>query len=77
MITANTPGTTFYHGLLGPVCVPGDVACDGVITLSDYATFGGVFMGPDVPVDCPAFDSDGDADVDLRDFSEIQRRYRN
>jgi hypothetical protein len=54
------------------VCAPGDVACDGVITLSDYATFGEAFMGPGVPVDCPAFDSDGDADVDLRDFANLQ-----
>lgn len=57
---------------LGPTCAPGDVACDGVITLSDYTTFGEVFMGPDIPVDCPTFDSDGDADVDLRDFAILQ-----
>ena len=57
---------------LGPVCAPGDVACDGVITLFDYATFGEVFMGPDVPADCPTFDSDGDSDVDLKDFANLQ-----
>lgn len=60
---------------LGPVCVPGDIACDGVITLSDYETFEEVFMGPGVPVDCPAFDSDADADVDLRDFANLQTNF--
>lgn len=57
---------------LGPDCAPSDVACDGVIALVDYATFEEVLGGPDVPVDCPVFDADGDGDVDLRDFARLQ-----
>lgn len=57
---------------LGPVCAAGDAACDGVIAVIDYAAFEEVLSGPGVLVDCPVFDSDGDGDVDLRDFAKMQ-----
>jgi hypothetical protein len=60
---------------LGPDCAPGDVACDGVIGLADYSAFEAVLTGPDVLLDCPAFDSDADSDVDLRDFAVFQTQF--
>ena len=65
----NLDDTTHFVAL-GPACAAGDLACDGVIGLSDYAALGEVLMGPDIPVDCPVFDFDTDGDVDLADFAE-------
>lgn len=58
---------------LGPDCRPGDVACDGVIALSDYSKFPAVITGPGGVADCPLFDANGDDDIDLADFAEMQR----
>ncbi len=60
---------------LGPDCQAGDVSCDGVIALSDYARFQSAVAGPDVATDCPIFDFDGDLDVDLADFGSFQTAF--
>lgn len=59
---------------VGP-CAPGDANCDGSVLLDDYAAFVTEFSGPGIPVDCPAFDWDGDGDVDLLDFARLQAAY--
>jgi hypothetical protein len=59
---------------VGP-CTPGDADCDGSILLDDYEAFVSEFGGPGSPVDCPAFDWDGDGDVDLFDFARLQAAY--
>lgn len=56
---------------IGP-CDHGDFECDGDVELDDYAAFENVFFGPNVPVECTAFDVDGDTDVDLFDFGAMQ-----
>ncbi|MCH9003228.1 MAG: hypothetical protein IIC02_11700 [Planctomycetes bacterium] len=43
--------------------------------LDDYAAFENVFFGPNVPVECTAFDADADTDVDLFDFSAMQTAF--
>lgn len=54
---------------LGPDCHKGDVACDDLIGLRDYAEFKESVFGPGMDSDCPLFDFDGDGDVDLADFA--------
>jgi len=56
---------------IGP-CNHGDFECDGDVELDDYAAFENVFFGPNVPVECTAFDVDADSDIDLFDFSAMQ-----
>ncbi|MFQ5489395.1 MAG: hypothetical protein ACE5GE_01630 [Phycisphaerae bacterium] len=56
---------------LGP-CGDGDYDCNATVDLTDYEAFPMVLQGPDLMADCPAFDVDGDNDVDLRDFSTLQ-----
>ena len=70
----NLDDATHFVGL-GPDCAADDAACDGVIGLSDYSAFEDVLLGPDVPVDCPVFDSDTDGDVDLLDFADFQAAF--
>lgn len=59
---------------IGP-CGNGDFECDGDVELDDYAAFENVFFGPNVPVECTAFDADADTDVDLFDFSAMQAAF--
>ena len=64
-------------------CIDGDLDCDGIVGPSDYAGFVNCLGGPGAspaPVsplslaDClEAFDTDGDEDVDLRDFDIFMR----
>ncbi len=61
-----------HHVALGPDCPAGDMACDGVIGLPDYAKFHESLTGPGVPTDCLLFDFDGDFDVDLIDLGAFQ-----
>jgi dextranase len=57
-----------------------DANCDGRVDLIDYAEFADCFTGPDFgsgwnnpnPACTTLFDLDGDADLDLRDFAELQ-----
>jgi len=63
---------TVHFMALGPDCHGGDVACDGVITLADYSKFPAAITGPEGAATCPLLDADGDADVDLGDFAEVQ-----
>ncbi len=58
----------------GP-CALGDYDCDGVVSLADFGALALYFGGPDVAVDCPAFDSDGDGDVDLVDVADFQSAF--
>lgn len=60
---------------LGPDCAKGDVACDGVIGLNDFAWFAGAVTGPGATADCLLFDADDDLDVDLVDFGAFQVAY--
>jgi hypothetical protein len=60
---------------LGPTCPAGDVACDGVTALHDYAKFQESLTGPSVTTDCLLFDFDGDSDVDLIDFGSFQAAF--
>jgi hypothetical protein len=59
---------------VGP-CVAGDLDCDGDVALEDLSVFASSMNGPDVSATCGAFDSDGDDDVDLVDFAEVQRQF--
>jgi hypothetical protein len=54
--------------------MPGDANEDGGITLLDYSEFTGCMSGEGGGLDpaCGLFDSDGDEDVDLRDFRAFQ-----
>ena len=60
------------HFLARGPCVFGDYDCDGDVDLLDYEAFGELFAGPEVPVDCPAFDADDDGVIDLEDFAAFQ-----
>lgn len=53
-------------------CRPGDVTCNDLITLADYAALQARLAGPGVSVVCPTLDSDSDNDLDLRDFGSMQ-----
>lgn len=59
----------FFHVYLDCVA-PGDIDCDGPVTLSDYGEWPGCMTGPggEAPPPCAAFDFDGDGDVDLVDW---------
>lgn len=57
---------------LGPVCEVGDVVCDEMIALPDFALFEQFLEGPGVDVSCPLFDHDDDGDIDLADFAIFQ-----
>lgn len=61
-----------HHIALGPVCEVGDVMCDEIIALPDFATFESFLEGLGVSISCPIFDHDFDGDVDLSDFAIIQ-----
>ena len=50
----------------------GDVVCDEMIALPDFAQFEQYLAGPGVDVSCPLFDHDDDGDIDLSDFAVIQ-----
>ena len=52
----------------------GDANRDGKVSLTDVGGLVPCSSGPEESVDpsCEVFDSDGDADVDLRDFAEFQ-----
>lgn len=55
----------------------GDVNRDGNIDLADHATLSGCLTGPQTPCSepCRRSDIDGDGDVDLKDWSVLQRRF--
>ena len=53
----------------------GDFECDGDVALDDYAAFQVRFMGPNVTVECSAFDTDNDSDFDIRDFGDLQNGF--
>lgn len=57
---------------VGP-CAAGDLDCDGEVTLDDFVGFASSLRGPNVVTTCSAFDGDGDNDVDLVDYAEMQR----
>ena len=59
---------------VGP-CAPGDLDCDGEVTLDDVAGFPSSLSGPDAATACTAFDADDDNDVDLVDYAELQRAF--
>ena len=54
----------------------GDCDPNGRLDLADFASLAGCMAGPgsDVPTECDCADMDLDADVDLADFAEFQRR---
>lgn len=57
--------------------VPGDCNGDRAVTMTeDWPSFFGCFAGPEVEFTsgCACADPNGDRDVDLRDFAEVQRR---
>lgn len=66
----NLNDATAFVGV-GP-CSFGDIDCDGNVARDDYTVFQSLFGGPDVAVDCPAFDRDEDDDIDLLDFAAFQ-----
>jgi hypothetical protein len=57
---------------VGP-CASGDLNCDGEVALDDLAGFSVSLSGPAATTACSAFDVDGDNDVDLADYAEMQR----
>ena len=60
-----------------PASVPGDLDQNGVVNLSDFATFACCYLGSGVPAvpGCALADLDGDGDVDLADFATFAVNY--
>lgn len=53
---------------------------DGLINVFDYEMFAACMLGPDSGIDaspCPCFDVDGDGDITLSDFAELQKNFAN
>lgn len=63
--------------LLTPTCADFDLLRDGDIGVLELLVFEDCFLGPENPVavTCRDVDVDCDRDVDLRDFSVLQRTY--
>lgn len=60
----------FWFGLS-----PGDCNDDGLVSLLDHKTFSVCLLGPGGGIDpspCPCFDVDGDGNITLLDFAELQ-----
>ena len=59
----------------------GDYDCDQIVDLFDFSAWSSCMTGPStadtvVPQGCEAFDFDGDDDIDLLDFAELQAVWR-
>lgn len=75
--TMTSRGLELTGGFWFPLA-PGDCNEDGGVNLFDHGDFLGCITGPDGWVGdspCPCFDQDGDSDVDLADFAEVQRKF--
>ncbi len=57
--------------------LPANCVADLQVDLNDYNSFKGCMSGPDNPMNkgCDCADVDGDNDIDLRDFSWMQRGF--
>lgn len=55
--------------------VAGDMDCDQLVDLDDFALWSECAFGPGTPSPCPSFDSDGDGDVDLADFAQFSQAF--
>lgn len=68
--TANWEPLTLYLQCVAP----GDVNCDGAVTVADYGQWDACLTGPGggVTPGCAPFDFDHDNDVDLIDWGEFQ-----
>jgi len=53
----------------------GDVDCDSRVDLHDFSLWPQCAFGPGAPGLCPAFDADGDGDIDLRDAAALFRAF--
>ena len=54
---------------------PTDCNDDGIVSLLDHETFTACLSGPGGGIDaspCPCFDVDGDGDITLSDFAQLQ-----
>lgn len=67
----------FWPGAAVSPVLPGNCDAIAVIELTDYDCFHACFTGPETGLgtSCTAFDFDGDNDVDLNDFVEMQTRF--
>ena len=48
---------------------------DGIVGLLDHESFAVCFLGPDAGIEsspCPCFDVDGDGDITLNDYAQLQ-----
>ena len=60
----------FWFGL-----APADCNEDGLVSLFDHETFTSCLLGPSGGIGaspCPFFDVDGDGDITLRDYAQLQ-----
>jgi hypothetical protein len=55
--------------------VTGDVDCNLRVDLIDFSLWPQCAFGPGAPGLCPAFDADGDGDIDLRDAAALFRAF--
>jgi predicted outer membrane repeat protein len=53
----------------------GDVDCNLRVDLEDFSSWPQCAFGPGAPGHCPAFDADGDGDIDLRDAAALFRLF--
>jgi hypothetical protein len=53
----------------------GDVDCNLRVDLEDFSSWAQCAFGPGAPGHCPAFDADGDGDIDLRDAAALFRLF--
>ena len=54
---------------------PTDCNDDGIVSLLDHETLTACLLGPDAGIDaspCPCFDVDGDGDITLSDYAQMQ-----
>jgi hypothetical protein len=77
-VSMNSVTSAVVTYVCGAGLVPGDVNCDGIVDLFDFASFLLCLTGPDVEASdtCVGADIDGSGSVDIRDFAMFQLAFQ-